>query len=187
MPKYDKRHHYSIPDKRESTTTFKRRRKARLQGMPIENKMLQYYHLIEQYAMRRHNLNRMDLHFIMYLSGYERCFEKRDAKMFPSGYGRCKFKTQFNRLIRDGFIQRFEGHNMNRKRQVQYRLSKISRLMITDMYDRMYMTKKIPLEVRYSDYDFVTKKSELDNNRKPNYYALILEFNQEVEKRKMQS
>ena len=86
------------------------------------------------------------------------------------------------RFIDLGLIERWEGHNMNHRRKVQYKLTQKSKSMIGEMDQLLLRGKKIPLDSSITDHEFVTPRSQLMNNKyKTNWYASIIAFNKAVD------
>jgi hypothetical protein len=170
MRQYDPRHEYDKEDTREHAVKHRKRKKERMRGMPIDTSLLKHKRLIDAYMSAKHRIKQDDFDLICYLASFVRSFEKTDSRNCPIFYGWRKEKTQYARLIENGYITVFEGHSAKKNRMVQYKLARKGRDLVTELYDLMYMVKKISLNPGTTNYEFIKK-----------YKNAIMEFNKDVE------
>lgn len=185
--KYQKRHFYPSKDVSFKKTKFKWfvKRLRRLNGVANDVNVASFYPLVMEYTIRNTRLDRLDVETLIRVAKYNRVVDKSDFYAVPNGFQAKKTNAQFLRLEQMGFIERWEGHNMNYRRKIQYKLTTRARVMITNFDQMLVRIKKIPLDPSYSDLDFVTPRIELDNNRyKIDWHAEIKAFNSTVDHEK---
>ena len=185
--KHQKRHFYPTKDGSLKKTKFKwyTKRLKRLNGIANDVNVAAFYPLIMEYTMRNTKLDRVDIETLLRVAKYNRVVDKADFHAVPNGYQAKNTNAQFLRLDQRGFIERWEGHNMNFRRKIQYKLTTKARIMITNFDQMLVRMKKIPLDPSYSDLEFVTPRNELVNNRyKIDWHAEIVAFNKAVDHEK---
>jgi len=182
--KHQKRHYYAKPDTTSKMRKFKwyKKKLKRLGSSRNDVHIAAYMPVIQEYMLRKTKLSIIDLNTLMRLGRLNRTFGKEEFLDAPNKYGRRLVAAQMIRFEDRKYIERWEGHNMNYRRCVQYRLTVRGRSIINEMDQLLLREKKIPLDARYTDHEFVTPKSQLENNKyKINWYAAIIEFNEAVE------
>ncbi|MFA8451763.1 MAG: hypothetical protein ACEPOW_13800 [Bacteroidales bacterium] len=186
--KHQKRHFYPTKDTSVKKKRFKWfvKRLKRLNGVANDVNVAAFYPLIMEYTMRNTKLDRIDIETLLRVAKYNRVVDKYDFHAVPNGFQSKSTNAQFLRLEQRGFIERWEGHNMNYRRKIQYKLTSRARIMITNFDLMLVRMKKVPLDPSYSDLEFVTPRVNLENNRyKIDWHAEIVAFNKEVDKEKL--
>lgn len=185
IAQYQRRHFYQNKDGSYKKKKFKwyKRKLKRLSGTRNDVHLAAYYPIIHEYIMRNSGLDCIDLDTILYLARLNRVFDKQDFMDAPNKYRARLVKAQMLRLEAKGYIEKWEGHSMNYRRCILYKLTQKAKGLINNFDQMLLRIKKIPLDPRYSDREFVTPRSQLANNKyKINWYAAVVDFNEAVDR-----
>lgn len=182
--KFQKRHRYPVKDSTVRSRKFRwfKRKLKRLSGARNDVHIAAYYPVIIEYMLRKTKLSTVDLNALTYVSRLNRTVCRNDFIEAPNKCMDRMIKSQIKRLIDNGYLERWEGHNMNYGRQIQYKLTVKARSTVNELDQLLLRQKKIPLDERITDHDFVTPRSQLVNyRRKVNWYLAIIDFNKRVD------